>query len=83
MSQNRRGSELEKARDRLFSEMHRCGVCDASEEDIDEWLSDAVRELSTQYPALTRLQLEVLRRQGQNFAAPVVPHGQGNDARRL
>lgn len=61
--------------------MNRCGVCGASKEDVEEWLSDTIALLSEQYPALTQLQIEVLRKQGRNFAAPVVPHGRGNDAR--
>ncbi len=81
MSKSQEASEFTRARDRLFSEMQRCGVCNALEDEVEEWLSDTIALFGEQYPSLTQLQLEVLRKVGRNFAAPVVPHGKGNDAR--
>ena len=74
------GGDFAKARDRLFSEIHRCGVSGAEEQDIAEWLEDTVQFLSEEYPALSVADRDSLKQAGRNFLAPVVPHGVGKDA---
>ena len=74
------GGDFAKARDRLFSEIHRCGVSGAEEEDIAEWLDDTVQYLSEEYPALSVTDRDSLKQAGRNFLAPPVPHGVGKDA---
>ncbi len=81
MAGSHKTTEFDRARDRLFSEMHRCGVCGAEEDQVEEWLSETIGMLGEHYPDLTPLQLAVLHKVGRNFAAPTVAHGVGNDAR--
>ena len=68
------------ARDRLFTEICRCEVLEASNHDAQEWLGDTVEYLAQEYPSLTRNDVQALRRAGQNYVAPVIPHGRGLDA---
>lgn len=74
------GGDFAKARDRLFSEIHRCGVSGAEERDIVEWLEDTVQFLSEEYPALSIADRDSLKEAGRNFLAPAIPHGAGKDA---
>jgi hypothetical protein len=74
------GGDFAKARDRLFSEIHRCGVSGAEEDDIADWLDDTVQFLSEEYPALSIADRDSLKQAGRNFLAPVIPHGVGKDA---
>jgi hypothetical protein len=66
---------FEAARDRLFHEIHRCGVLKAADEDVEGWLEDTVEYLAEQYPSLRRPELAELQTIGCNYAAPVIPHG--------
>ena len=74
------GGDFARARDRLFSEIHRCGVSGAEEQDVTEWLEDTVQFLSEEYPALSVADRDSLMQAGRNFLAPVIPHGVGKDA---
>ncbi|MFQ5891135.1 MAG: hypothetical protein ACE5JR_14010 [Gemmatimonadota bacterium] len=72
--------EYDDAQDRLFTEIRRCQVLDAAEEDAEEWLDDTVQYLAQEYPALTREEVHALRRAGRNYVAPAIPYGEGRDA---
>lgn len=74
------GGDFAKARDRLFSEIHRCGVRGSEEEDIAEWLDDTIQYLSEEYPTLSLADRDSLKQAGRNFLAPPIPHGVGKDA---
>lgn len=66
---------FEKARDRLFAEIQRCGVLEAAEEHRQEWLDDTIQFLGEEFPALTKLELHNLELVGKNYVAPIIPHG--------
>ena len=74
------GGDFAKARDRLFSEIHRCDVAGSEEEHIVEWLEDTVQYLSEEYPTLSLADRDSLKQAGRNFLAPPIPHGVGKDA---
>jgi len=71
----RKKTVFESARDHMFSEMHRCGVLEASPEDAEHWLDDTVDYLRGQYPSLSREDLEKLYEIGARFARKPIPHG--------
>ena len=71
---------LEEARDRLFAEIHRCGVPGATVEDARAWLDDTIDFLAGQYPALTDRQCAQLARIGRNYLKPAIPHGASKNA---
>ena len=71
-SDSDRFAELDRARDELFSHIHRCGVLRAEEEQQTEWMDDTVDYLSERYPELTREQLGELRTIGLRFCRPVI-----------
>lgn len=64
----------------MLAEMHRCGVPGASKDDVREWLQDTVEYLADEFPSLSQAQLAKLKMIGQNYVAPPIPHGAGNDA---
>lgn len=72
---------FDDARDRLFKEIRRCEVLEAPPAAADEWLDDTVEFLAQEYPSLTRKEVGRLRRAGDNYVAPAIPHGVGIDAR--
>lgn len=71
---------FESARDHLFSEMHRCGVLEASREDAERWLEDTIEYLRTVYPSLGREDLAKLSEIGARFARAPIPHGRSSTA---
>lgn len=76
----RKRVDIDDAKDRLFTEICRCHVLEATEEDAQEWLDDTVQYLAQEYPALTREELARLRQAGDNYVAPPIPHGKGKNA---
>ena len=68
-------SQVEQARNDLFSHIHRCGVLRATEEQQNEWLADTVEYIGECYPALGEEQLEELKAIGLRFCRPVIQHG--------
>ncbi len=66
---------LDRARDELFSHIHRCGVLRATEEQQVEWMDDTIDFLAERYPELTEVQLAELRAMGMRFCRPAVPYG--------
>lgn len=75
MGRSSRKTDFAEARDRLFSEVLRCGVREASATDAREWMDDTVEYLGDLFPALTDRQLDQLRDVGRQYLAPVIPHG--------
>jgi hypothetical protein len=61
-------------------EICRCQVLDAAREDAYDWLDDTVQYLAQEYPGLTREDVRELRKAGQNYVAPAIPHGKGRNA---
>ena len=68
-------SLFDRARDELFSHIHRCGVLEATEEQQREWMDDTIQYLAERYPDLTPEQTAQLRDLGLRFCQPVIPHG--------
>lgn len=68
-------TDLERARDELFSHIQRCHVLDATEQQQEEWLEETVEYLSERYPALDRKELSKLRKLGERYCRPPIPHG--------
>ena len=72
--------KYDDAQNRLFVEICRCQVLDASDEDVETWLDDTVDYLAQEYPSLTRAEIRALRDAGENFVAPAIPHGAARNA---
>lgn len=73
MSQgNDRTQEFDKARDELFSHIHRCGVLRADVEQQTEWMDDTIEYMAERYPELSSDQLGELRTMGLRFCRPVI-----------
>jgi hypothetical protein len=66
---------VERARDELFSHIHRCGVLAATEEQQREWMEDTIGYMAERYPEIGSEQLEELKMVGLRFCQPVIPHG--------
>ncbi len=66
---------FDRARDELFSHIHRCDVIGANEEQQVEWMDDTLRFMADRYPDLTERELDQLRTLGLRFCQPVIPHG--------
>ncbi|MFQ5690456.1 MAG: hypothetical protein ACE5HQ_09320 [Gemmatimonadota bacterium] len=73
-------TDLERARDELFSHIQRCGVLEVEEEQRVEWLDDTVEYLSERYPRLSKADLEQLKLMGDRYCSPAIPHGAARDA---
>lgn len=69
---------LDRARDELYSHIHRCGVLDATEEQQQEWMEDTLDFLQSRYPDLNSRDVADLRDLGLRFCKPVIPHGRDN-----
>lgn len=68
-------TDLERARDELFSHIQRCGVLGATADQQEEWLDDTIEYLTERYPALNRKELAELRKLGERYCRPAIPHG--------
>lgn len=71
---------LDKARDELFSHINRCGVLDATDEQIQEWMDDTINFLQERYHGLSPAELKQLREVGERYCKPVIRHGKDNTA---
>lgn len=67
-----RPTELDDARNELFSHIHRCGVLRATEEQQVEWMRDTVEFLGERYPSMGEKELEELKSIGLRFCRPVI-----------
>ena len=63
---------IERARDELFSHIHRCGVLEAEADDQDVWMTETVEYLAERYPDLEVADLAKLKRVGLQFCQPVI-----------
>lgn len=68
-------TDLERARDELFSHIRRCDVLQATPQQQEEWLDDTIEYLTDRYPALDRKDLAELRQLGDRYCRPPIPHG--------
>lgn len=66
---------LDRARDELFSHIHRCGVLEAGDDQQTEWMDETIEFMGERYPDLTSKQLSQLKDMGLRFCRPVIPHG--------
>jgi len=69
-----------RARDELFSHIHRCGVLQATAEQQVEWMDDTIGYLGERFPELAEEQLEELRAIGLRFCQPVIAYGADDTA---
>ena len=76
MSRAERNVNLDRARDELFSHIHRCGVLRADAEHQVEWMDDTIAYISERYPDLTPEHLGELRTIGLRFCRPVIDRSQ-------
>ncbi|MCY4398660.1 MAG: hypothetical protein OXE96_04845 [Gemmatimonadetes bacterium] len=63
---------MDRARDELFSHIHRCGVLQAHVDDQDSWMSDTIEYLAERYPDLGVSELTQLKAVGLQFCKPVI-----------
>ena len=63
---------IERARDELFSHIHRCGVLNAEAADQDVWMTETVEYLAERYPDLGVSELAQLKKVGMQFCKPVI-----------
>ena len=68
----KRPSELDAARNELFSHINRCGVIGSTEEQQTEWMKDTIEFLGERYPSLTDEELDQLEAIGLRFCRPVI-----------
>ncbi len=63
---------MERARDELFSHIHRCGVLQATEPDQDSWMTETIEYLAERYPDLDVSELAELKTIGLRFCKPAI-----------
>jgi hypothetical protein len=68
--------DFDRARDDLFSYIHRCGVLKASPEHQTQWLDETIEYLGECYPSLEKSNLQELRTIGLRFCRPVIDNVQ-------
>jgi hypothetical protein len=73
-------AEVGRARDELFSHIHRCGVLRSNTEQQTEWMNDTVEYLGERFTSLSQADLDELRDIGVRFCQPVIDHGAENTA---
>ena len=67
---------LERARDELFSHVHRCGVLKAAEDDQVHWMDETIDYIGERYPDLSDSDLRGLHDIGIRFCKPAIGHGE-------
>jgi hypothetical protein len=75
-----RPSELDEARNELFSHIHRCGVMQATDEQQVEWMKDTIEFLGERYPSLKDHELKELESIGLRFCRPVIANRSAAEA---
>ncbi len=63
---------MDRARDELFSHIHRCGVLEANVDDQDSWMNETMGYLAERYPDLGEKDLVRLKAVGMRFCQPVI-----------
>lgn len=71
---------MDRARDELYSHIHRCGVLEADSDQISEWMDETMEFLAKRYPDLKQTELDQLRTLGTRFCQPVIKHGSEHTA---
>lgn len=66
---------FDRARDELFSHIHRCGVLGATEEHQVEWINDTIEYIGERYTELASEDLDELKQIGMRFCRPVIKRG--------
>ena len=74
---------LDRARDELFSHVHRCDVLKAASEDQRHWMDETIDYIGERYPDLTDSDLQGLHEIGIRFCKPTIAHGASSTARSL
>lgn len=74
---------LDRARDELFSHVHRCDVLQAAEEDQRHWMDETIDYIGERYPDLTDADLKSLQEIGIRFCKPAIAHGVQSMSRTL
>ncbi len=74
---------LDRARDELFSHVHRCGVLEAAEEDQRTWMDETIDYIGERYPDLTDADLTSLHKIGVRFCKPAIAHGSESTAKTV
>jgi hypothetical protein len=65
-------SLFDQARDELFSHIIRCGVLEAAVDHQKEWFGDTMDYLSDRYDTLSDIDLDRVRRLGEQYCRPVI-----------
>ncbi len=65
-----------QARDELFSHINRCGVLNATDEDMTTWMEETIDYLGERYPELAKPDLTELHSVGIRFCQPAVDNFQ-------
>lgn len=73
-------TDMDRARDELFSHIQRCAVLEAETDQRSEWMVDTIEFLAERYPSLSKSDLARLKEIGDRYCQPAIPHGD-NDAR--
>lgn len=73
-------TDLDLARDELYSHIQRCGVLEATEEDAREWLADTLEYMAERYPQLSGAERKRLETMAHRYIKPIVPHGKETTA---
>ena len=66
---------MDRARDELFSHVHRCGVLQAAEDDQRQWMDETIDYIGERYPDLADADLRGLHEIGIRFCRPAIAHG--------
>lgn len=74
---------LDRARDELFSHVHRCGVLHAEEEDQLHWMDETIEYIGERYPDLADADLRDLREIGLRFCKPAIAHGTASASKQM
>ncbi|MGH7481073.1 MAG: hypothetical protein ACRELV_02885 [Longimicrobiales bacterium] len=80
MGKRHQRTDFDRARDEMFSLVHRCDVLDAAEQERKAWVKETVEYMAGRYPTLKKMELVKLETVGRNFCAPVIRHGAGSTA---
>jgi hypothetical protein len=67
-----RTRQFDRARDELFSHIHRCEVLGADEAQQFEWMDDTIEYLGERHRLLGPAELEELKQIGLRFCRPVI-----------
>jgi hypothetical protein len=74
-------TDLDRARDELFSHIQRCDVLEAGKEEQQAWLDDTMGYMFECYPQLSPVERTQLGVIAERYLRPTVPHGKGKTAR--